>query len=165
MSISLVHARAIERATCKAPPNANESSASEFDKMRGVAASLSAGGSTKTPETRLVPIIDDLNARKSPANVFSVVWNYLFNRDLAHFKRYTNKSGADLRGLFTYPSLSRGLNQRRKDEESLRDIQIKANKASLDGDRVEMARIAEDISRICYGRGFRAQDRQSHLER
>ncbi len=92
--------------------------------------------------------------------------------DGRHFKRYVvpsfpSSSASPPRsneGLMTYPSLSRGLRRREADEKVLRGYFRRAQDAANAGDRVEMAKIAEELSKITYG-NTTADQRREFLER
>ncbi|GMI41281.1 hypothetical protein TrCOL_g7653 [Triparma columacea] len=99
------------------------------------------------------------------------IWGWISNSDSLHFNKYVTKNdkkndkNTTNKNLFSYPTLLRGLKARAIDEVKLRSLSSKAHLALQSQDRVQMAQLAQEMSRVAYGRGVTAQKRQVSLER
>jgi hypothetical protein len=65
--------------------------------------------------------------------------------------------------VFSYPSLRRGLRQRRLDEIRLKSLEKEAMGAASTGDPQRIAKVATKMCEIAYGNGVTPQDRQDFL--
>lgn len=64
---------------------------------------------------------------------------------------------------FTYPSLRKGLRQRRLDEIQLKNLEKEATDAAKTGDPQRIAQVVTKMCDIAYGKGVSPQDRQDFL--
>jgi hypothetical protein len=65
--------------------------------------------------------------------------------------------------VFSYPSLRRGLKQRRLDEMQLKSLEKEAMDAASTGDPNNIAKVVTKMCEIAYGKGVTPQDRQDFL--
>lgn len=65
--------------------------------------------------------------------------------------------------VFSYPSLRRGLKQRRLDEIQLKSLEKEAMDAANIGDPKNIAKVVTKMCEIAYGKGVTPQDRQDFL--
>ncbi|GMH52239.1 hypothetical protein TrST_g7425 [Triparma strigata] len=100
-----------------------------------------------------------------PLNSLRSAWIKSTWADARHFRSRLGSKCTSSSACLLYPSLAVGLERRVSDELRLRGLGEAARAASEKNDRVEMGRLAYEMTKVAYGCGVTPNARQAHLER